>query len=248
MVFSSITFLLYFLPIVLVTYFLLSFSRKMQNVWLLFASLFFYAWGEPIYVGLMIFSIVTNWMTGVWIEKTDNNKICRIIGCILNLGMLGIFKYTGFFADTINSILGENVFAVPEIRLPIGISFYTFQALSYVIDVYQGKTKAQKNILDLGLYIAFFPQLIAGPIVRYSTIQKQILERKADWNMICSGVCRFAEGLFKKIMLANHLAVVADHIFGLTVGGATDVPLPVMLAWVGAIAYTLQLYYDFSSY
>ncbi len=252
MVFSSITFLLYFLPVVFIVYYLLAFSRKLQNLWLLVGSLFFYAWGEPIYVVIMLGSIIVNWLLGLAIHRSGDNKRLRkvfmIVACIANLGVLGIFKYTGFFIEIINSMFGEQVLQDPEIRLPIGISFFTFQALSYVIDVYRGKAQTQKNVLHLGLYISFFPQLVAGPIVRYTTVQKQILNRKSDWNMISNGVCRFVEGLLKKILLANNLAIVADNIFELTNYGSTVVEVPVMLAWVGALAYTFQLYYDFSSY
>ncbi len=252
MVFSSITFLFYFLPIVILLYFVFSFSRRLQNIWLLVASLAFYAWGEPIYVLIMIGSIFINWILGLIIQQLENRLLARrvflVVACVINLGTLGVFKYTGFLVETLNFLLEREIFAIPQIRLPIGISFYTFQALSYVIDVYQKKAMAQKNVLNLGLYISFFPQLVAGPIVRYTTVEKQIMNRKADWSGICAGVCRFAEGLFKKILLANNLAVVADNIFGLTVYGNTSVPVPGLLAWIGAIAYTLQLYYDFSSY
>ncbi len=252
MVFSSITFLLYFLPLVFVVYYILSFSRVAQNVWLLVASLFFYAWGEPIYVLIMIGSVIVNWILGLCVRALDGRtlakRIALIIAVVANIGTLGVFKYSGFIVETINFIFENEIFTVPQIRLPIGISFYTFQALSYVIDVYQNKATAQKNILNLGLYIAFFPQLVAGPIVRYTTVEKQIMSRRSDWNGVCEGICRFAEGLFKKILLANNLAVVADNIFGLTVHGNTSVPVPGLLAWIGAFAYTLQLYYDFSSY
>lgn len=252
MIFSSITFLLYFLPIVIIMNFALGFSRRLQNLWLLIASLFFYAWGEPVYVLVMMGSIICNWILGLFVGSFDEKKTVKkmflILACILNLGNLVLFKYTGFLVDTLNSIIGEEWFTDPQIRLPIGISFYTFQAMSYVIDVYQKKAKVQKNLLNLGLYIAFFPQLIAGPIVRYTTVEKQIMNRKVNGDMFCAGICRFAEGLVKKILLANNLAIVADNIFGLTANGSTQIPVPMMLAWVGAIAYTLQLYYDFGSY
>ena len=251
MVFSSITFLFYFLPIVFIVYYLFSFSRVLQNAWLLFASLVFYAWGEPVYVLIMIGSIIVNWLLGLLVhfcKEEAARKGFLIAACVANLGVLGFYKYTGFVVENINSILGEELLPIPEIRLPIGISFFTFQAMSYVIDVYRKKAEVQKNIFYLGLYIAFFPQLVAGPIVRYTTVQKQIEGRKSNWNMVSAGVCRFAEGFMKKILLANNLAVVADRIFELTVNGSTVVEVPVLLAWLGAIAYMFQLYYDFSAY
>ena len=247
MVFSSITFLLYFLPIALLGYFVLSFSRALQNTWLLLVSLLFYAWGEPVYVLVMIASIVFNYLCGLVVGRHPS-KVALVVACIGNLGNLAFFKYSGWIVETINVILGSELIPVPKISLPIGISFYTFQALSYVIDVYKGKAKAQKNLLDLGLYIAFFPQLVAGPIVRYTTVAKQIKNRKTTFSDFSQGCCRFAEGLVKKIVLANNFAIVADHIFELNSFGNDRVAVPVMLAWVGALAYTLQLYYDFSSY
>lgn len=249
MVFSSITFLLYFFPVVFILYYVFSFSRNLQNLWLLLASLVFYAWGEPVYVFLMIFSIIVNYLLGLAVSKSKNKKkLFLILACIVNLGILGFYKYSNFIIELINSVYGTAKINYLKLSLPIGISFYTFQALSYVIDVYKEKAEAQKNPLSLGLYIAFFPQLVAGPIVRYTTIEQQIKERKADFAMISEGVCRFAEGIVKKILIANNMAIVADRIFGLTAGGNYVVKTPVLLAWLGALAYTLQLYYDFSAY
>lgn len=253
MVFSSISFLFYFLPTVFLIYYILSFSRRCQNFWLMIASLLFYAWGEPIYVGIMIFSILTNWLLGLWISAPDpkrnrTRKILLLAACVINFGVLGVFKYSGFVVDTLNAIFEREVIPYPVIALPIGISFFTFQAVSYVIDVYTGKAKAQKNILNIALYIAFFPQLIAGPIVKYSTIENQIYHRKSDWNGVSEGICRFCEGLAKKILIANNLAIIADTIFNLTKDGDTTVALPVLLAWLGAMSYMFQIYYDFSAY
>ncbi len=252
MVFSSIAFLFFFLPIAFIIYYAFSFSRIAQNIWLLLVSLLFYAWGEPVYVIIMIFSIIVNWIIGIGMGKFQESKKIKksflLLGCIANLGILVVFKYTGFLIGTVNTVVGRELIKDPDIRLPIGISFFTFQALSYVIDVYRKKANVQKNPFYLGLYISFFPQLIAGPIVKYSSIEKQILKRKASWDKISTGICRFLEGLLKKVLLANNLAIIADHIFELTKGGGTDVPVPAMLAWLGAIAYMMQLYYDFSSY
>lgn len=252
MVFSSITFILYFLPVVLGGYYILFFSRRLQNAWLLIASLFFYGWGEPVYVFVMTGSIVLNWIMGLLVDHYKEKKLWKkgflIAACTVNLAVLGYFKYTNFIINNINSIFGEEVIRNIKIALPIGISFFTFQAMSYVIDVYNGKAKVQKNPFYLGLYIAFFPQLVAGPIVRYTTVEKQILNRKSEWPSVSEGICRFSEGLLKKILISNNMAIVADHIFSFTSQGDTTVMVPVMLAWVGAIAYTLQLYYDFSAY
>lgn len=247
MVFSSITFLLYYFPIVFIVYYILAFSRTAQNIWLLLASLLFYAWGEPVYVVLMVFSILFNYIMGLVVNKSKK-KINIVITCLVNLGILGFYKYSDFVIELINSVFGETRVQPLKLPLPIGISFYTFQALSYVIDVYKEKAEVQKNPLNLGLYISFFPQLVAGPIVRYTTVEKQIRERKSDFNMITEGICRFAEGIAKKVLIANNMAAVADQIFALSSGGDNIVKTPVMLAWLGAFAYMLQLYYDFSAY
>ena len=256
MVFSSIPFLLYFLPVVLIGYYILSFSRLLQNLFLLGASLFFYAWGEPVYVVLLLLSILMNYIFGMVIgrlnEKTEGqskaSKVWLVISIIFNVGMLGVFKYTGFIVEIINNIATEEVINPPAIALPIGISFYTFQAMSYVIDVYRDDASRQKNPFNLALYISFFPQLVAGPIVRYTTVEDQIKHRKPSWNMFVSGICRFSEGLIKKIVLADNLAIVADNIFSLSKFGMETVPVPVLLSWLGAFAYMFQIYYDFSAY
>ncbi len=253
MVFSSITFLFYFLPITIIGYYLFSFSRVVQNMWLLLVSLIFYAWGEPVFVLVMIGSILMNWILGILLGKAEEQqkkrKIILIVSCCANLGLLAVFKYTNFIADTIYSITGiEALSNVPTIPLPIGISFFTFQAMSYVIDVYRHDAKVQKNLFYLGLYVAFFPQLVAGPIVRYNSIEEQIQNRKTTFPMFSDGCCRFAVGMVKKIILSNNLAIIADEIFGLSTAGNDVLKVPMALAWMGAIAYSLQLYYDFSSY
>lgn len=253
MVFSSITFLFYFLPIAIIGYYVFSFSRVVQNMWLLLVSLVFYAWGEPVFVFVMIGSILMNWLFGMLLGKVENDskkrKIILIVACCANLGLLGIFKYTNFIVDIIYSISGiEVLLKVPQIALPIGISFFTFQAMSYVIDVYRHDAKVQKNPFYLGLYVAFFPQLVAGPIVRYNSIEEQIQNRKTTFPMFSDGCCRFAVGLVKKILISNNMAVIADQIFSLATAGSDVKVVPMMLAWLGAIAYTFQLYYDFSSY
>lgn len=253
MVFSSITFLIYFLPVVILGYYFLGFSRRLQNFWLLIMSLVFYAWGEPVFVFILIGSICVNWIFGILIGIFDKNKPARklalILDCIFNIGVLCIFKYTNFIIDSINSVIGkEDFITVPRIALPIGISFFTFQIISYIVDVYRRDVEVQKNILSLGLYIAFFPQLVAGPIVRYNSIAGQIKNRTHTLDKFSDGVNRFLRGLIKKILIANNLAIIADKVFELSGAGSDAVKVPVLLAWLGAISYTLQLYYDFSSH
>lgn len=246
MLFSSILFVCFFLPFVLLGNCVLKFSRVAQNIFLLIASLVFYAWGEPIYVLIMLFSIVMNYVFALLVEKNADHavapKVFLVISIVLNLSVLFAFKYLGFFLTNVNSLLGEHAIMVPQITLPIGISFFTFQALSYVVDVYRKDAKAEKNPLYLGLYIAFFPQLIAGPIIRYNTVADEIRNRKETWNKVAAGCTRFVTGFCKKILLANNFAVIADYVFNATGESA------VLTSWVGAIAYMLQIFFDFSAY
>ena len=249
MLFSSIVFLLYFFPIVFILYYLVSFSRMLQNIVLLVASLFFYAWGEPVNVLLMLGSIVFNSLMGYLVQgikKAKPRKIILIIAIVVNLSVLFFFKYLGFVLKTIGNMSGTEVFDF-QIALPIGISFFTFQALSYVVDVYRGTTKAE-NPFYVGLYIAFFPQLIAGPIIQYNTVADQIRHRKSSINKVSVGLCRFTTGLGKKILLSNCFAAIADNVFQWSAIGTDRLQVPVMLAWLGSIAYTLQIYFDFSAY
>lgn len=246
MVFSSSIFLFLFLPCVLFGYYVLfARSRKLQNIFLLIFSLIFYAWGEPSFVLIMIVSIIVNWWFGIIIDKNRDNKFRArsiiIIMISFNLIIMFIFKYLMFTLKTINSIFGANI-DVPKIALPIGISFFTFQAISYVIDVYKQHGKVQKNPLNVGLYIAFFPQLIAGPIVRYETIADQIINRKESIEGFAYGIKRFIIGMGKKVIIANNLAMVAEKSFKMNGN------LSVSMAWLGAIAYTFQILYDFSGY
>lgn len=248
MLFSSLIFLTCFLPIVLLLYYTVCrFSRKLQNIFLLIASLGFYAWGEPKFVFVLIASVLMNWVFGLIISKVRSNKlkskITITIMLIYNISIIFVFKYLMFTMKNIQSITGID-FNIPKIILPIGISFFTFQAISYVIDVYREKGQAQKNPLNVGLYIAFFPQLVAGPIVRYETVAEQIQNRKESFNDISEGICRFLVGFSKKVLLANNLALVADKAFNLL--GTNDLSLG--MAWLGALCYTLQIYYDFSGY
>jgi len=221
----------------------------LQNIALLLGSLLFYAWGEPVYVLLMVFSIMVNSSGGLLIQKIEskrNRKKILISVIFINLMILFLFKYLGFVIENINMTLGTGI-SVIELPLPIGISFFTFQATSYVVDIYRGITKAE-NPFYAGLYISFFPQLIAGPIVKYHSIAEQIRSRKSSIDKVSVGISRFTVGLGKKVLLANTFAFMADTIFNQSVIGIEKVAVPVMLAWLGSIAYTLQIYFDFSAY
>lgn len=250
MLFSSDVFLFVFLPIVILIYYTLMRNRTLKNIFLFFASLLFYAYGEPKFVLTMIASITVNYGIGLLINtcnKKDKrllSKIVLIIGILYNLLILFYYKYLMFTVQNINSIFGMNI-NVKKVILPIGISFFTFQILSYIIDVYRKKVKVQKNIFNLGLYIALFPQLIAGPIVRYETIQEQITNRKENIDDFANGIKRFIKGLGKKVLIANTMAVVADYVFKQPVDTAS---ISVALVWLGALAYTLQIFFDFSGY
>lgn len=247
MLFSSAIFLFSFLPITIILYYL--FRGTWRNVFLLIASLIFFAWGGVSYSLLLISSILINYLFGLLIHNSLSKKRAKMyltMGVSANLLMLALFKYTGFFLENFNNILAWiNLppFPVPMIILPIGISFYTFQALSYLIDLYRKETEVQKNILRLGLYISLFPQLIAGPIVRYHDIATQLERRVSSFKKFSYGIKRFLSGLAKKVLIANSFAVVADHYFGIN-----PLELSTTMAWMGIIAYTFQIYFDFSGY
>lgn len=244
MIFSSVLFLFIFLPIVMAIYFLI--YGRLKNVWLLIASLFFYSWGEPQYVFLMLVSILVNYILGIIMEIARQKKrlfysnVCLSCTILFDIGMLFYFKYFDFFVRNINQLFSVSI-QLKNIALPIGISFYTFQIMSYVIDVYRGKVQAQRNILNLGLYISFFPQLIAGPIVRYIDIENQIRERKVHLDQVYQGMRFFIVGFSKKILLADQLASLVDSIF---MRNGISAPS----AWIGIVAYSLQIYFDFSGY
>ncbi|MCR4739207.1 MAG: MBOAT family protein [Lachnospiraceae bacterium] len=243
MVFSSLLFVFFFLPIVLALYYLA--EEKYRNYILLFASICFYSYGEPRFVFVMIGSITVNWVMALLIEKNRNKKAGRVFlitDIFVNAGILFIFKYLDFSVDVINRILGTDL-EEPGILLPIGISFFTFQALSYVIDVYRGTVKAQKNLFYVALYISFFPQLIAGPIVRYSTIEEYICHRECTQGLFAEGSLRFMAGFVKKVVFANNLALVSQSVFSCDPKTAN-----VLFLWIGSICFSLQIYYDFSGY
>ena len=240
MVFSSLVFVCIFLPTVLILHSVIP-NRKVKNGLLLAASLLFYAYGEPVYILLMLASTLFNYLFAMLLGRY-RKKLLLALTVTVNIGLLGIFKYTGFALTNVNAFLGLSL-PVPEISLPIGISFFTFQALSYVIDVYRGEVPVQKSYFKLLLYISFFPQLIAGPIVRYADIAQQIDERTISVPQIAFGLRRFIAGLGKKVLIANAMGAVADYIFN---HGAAN--LNIVAAWIGAVAYLMQIYYDFSGY
>ncbi|MDE6024988.1 MAG: MBOAT family protein [Lachnospiraceae bacterium] len=240
MVFSSLVFLCIFFPVVFCLHSAIP-SIKAKNVLLIMASLVFYAFGEPVYVILMVISAFLNYLCAVLMGKA-NRKAVLIAAVIINIGILCVFKYTGFLITTINNVLHLNI-KVPEITLPIGISFFTFQALSYVIDVYRGQVEVQKSFGKVLLYISFFPQLIAGPIVKYRDIALEIDSRNVNLKETALGMRRFICGLAKKILIANTMAIVADHVFLQDFDS-----LNIIGAWIGAVAYTMQIYFDFSGY
>lgn len=244
MVFSSAIFLFVFLPIVFILYYIS--PKKLRNTIMFLASLLFYAWGEPIYIFIMLFSTAFDYENGRLIEKfrkQKKEKRCKVIlilSIAVNLGLLMFFKYTDFFVGNINGLFGLSIDSL-GFTLPIGISFYTFQTLSYTIDVYRGVVNAQHNIINFGMYVSMFPQLIAGPIVRYSDIKSQVDSRDENVDEIAAGIRRFIVGLGKKIIIANQIGILWKEIESMT-------SLSTSLAWIGAIAFTLQIYFDFSGY
>ena len=246
MLFSSSIFLFAFLPAVLLGYYVIFRGmRRAQNLLLLAASLLFYAWGEPRFVLVMGISILANYGFGLWIHlrrvKGKGPALPVTVAVVCDLGLLFVFKYLTFTLENL-ALVGLNV-PIPVIELPIGISFFTFQAMSYVFDVAMGETEVQRDPLWLGLYISLFPQLVAGPIVKYSTVADEILHRRENWGDLSAGCCRFVVGLGKKVLLSNQLAAVADAAWGMA-GGELSAPM----AWLGSLCYTLQIYYDFSGY
>ena len=246
MVFSSIVFLCGFLPLVLMGYYLC--PGRFRNFFLLLASLFFYAWGEPVYIFIMLFSTVFDYCNGRFMDYLDRigkpryRRVVLVISVVVNIGILCFFKYTDFFLENWNQLTGANI-RLLELALPIGISFYTFQTLSYTIDVYRRQVPVQKNIINFAMYVCLFPQLIAGPIVRYCDVQNQIAGRKTDWKECAQGLQRFLIGLAKKVLLANQIGALWDEISSLQMGD-----MSVATAWLGALAYTFQIYFDFSGY
>lgn len=243
MIFSSISFLFYFLPIFIFLYFIS--PQKHKNLILLLFSLIFYAWGEPKYILLMLFSCIVDYIHAIVIENNRDNIKSKIALCssiCINLGMLFYFKYTDFFINILNSSLGTEL-PYLNLALPIGISFYTFQTMSYSIDVYRGNVKAQRNLISLATYVTLFPQLIAGPIVRYSDIEKNINNRKITFDNLYNGLTRFFIGLGKKVLLANNLGLIWEFV-----KNSNYNEISLLTAWIGIISFGLQIYFDFSGY
>lgn len=244
MVFSSLLFLFYFLPAVLAVYFLV--PRRAKNAVLLLFSLFFYAWGEPVYILLMLFSICMDYLLGLWMERAKQKpagaKKVLVLAVVLNVVLLGFFKYADFFVENLNALMGLSIPAL-NIPLPIGISFYTFQAMSYLIDLYRGDVPVQRNIISFGTYVSLFPQLIAGPIVRMRTVVGELAHRRESFDDFASGVKRFVTGLGKKVLIANTVGAVWSQVSAMELQ-----ELPVLTAWIGLFAFTFQIYFDFSGY
>lgn len=239
MIFSSLEFVCVFLPIVFLLYCLMP-SIQLKNALLIIASLLFYAYGEPVYVLLMIMSAFFNWMFAWMMDQLQKKRWLLLLDVVLNIGCLVFFKYTVFFISVWNQFSGMHITPI-KVTMPIGISFFTFQALSYVIDVYRGTVPVQKNFFKVLLYISFFPQLIAGPIVKYQDIEKMLSKREQSATMIVEGMQRFVCGLAKKVLIANTMGQVCDTLFGNT-------ELNIFSAWFAAITYMMQIYYDFSGY
>ena len=241
MVFSSITFVYAFFPLVAVAYYL-SKNRVYRNVVLLLASLLFYSWGEPRFLLLMLAATLAAYCGGLLMERsTAHKRLILIVTVVLLVGNLFVFKYLNFFSENLSALFGWR--ALPKLTLPIGISFYTFQILSYVIDLYRGEIRVQRNYFYLLLYVSFFPQLIAGPIVRYETVEQEILERRESIDDVAAGLRRFILGLAKKVILANNIARIAETIYA-----GDSAVYGTALYWLAAVAYALQIYFDFSGY
>ena len=245
MVFSSLMFIFRFMPIAFLIYYLT--PKRAKNFVLLILSLFFYAWGEVRYVPIMLVSIVTDYVAGQMIKRSNGRKWIRnsalAFSLTVNLGMLFFFKYTNFFIDNINALAGTSIPNLLNLTLPLGISFYTFQTLSYTLDVYMGKVEAEDNIINFGAFVVLFPQLIAGPIVKYTDINRELKERKIDLAQIQEGIKIFIFGLGKKVLIANNIGALWTQVESMDFGSIST-----PLAWMGVIAFSLQIYFDFSGY
>lgn len=244
MVFSSLTFLYFFLPVTLGVYYIS--PKRLKNLILLLSGLFFYAWGEPKYVFVMILSAAIDYTAGRVMAANDHKKavrtICLIASVCMNVGLLALFKYSSFFVRSVNSAFGTSI-ADPGLPLPIGISFYTFQSMSYTIDLYRRKIGVQKNIIDFMAYVAMFPQIVAGPIVTYDKVADQMKDHSVTLDRLSDGIALFVRGLGKKVLLANNIGMLWDNV------SSTDFSsLSMVTAWIGIIAFAFQIYFDFSGY
>ncbi len=246
MVFSSLLFLFRFLPVMLIAYF--AAPKRFRNGVLFIGSLIFYGWGEPVYISLLLFSTLVDYIHGwlAWKYKKQGKltiaKLAVASSAVINLGLLGVFKYTDFLIGSVNQIFGT-AFPLVGLALPIGISFYTFQTMSYTIDVYRGEAEPQKNIIDFGAYVAMFPQLIAGPIVRYQTVADELRDRTEDFSQFAYGIRYFCIGLGKKVLIANNIGALWTEISAIPVDGRS-----VVMTWMGILAFGMQIYFDFSGY
>ena len=244
MVFSSIPFLFFFLPFFLILYYIVPF--KVKNYILMVFSLLFYAWGEPVYILLLLFSSIVDYCNGKWIEKNKDNakkkKFFLLLSIVINIGLLGFFKYIDFFIGNINQLFHLSI-PLLNLGLPIGISFFTFQTMSYSIDVYRGEVKAEHNFFYFMTYVSMFPQLIAGPIVRYETVSQELYQRKVNQTNFSNGLIRFIQGLFKKVLLANNIGLLFSILSGMPIH-----EISVLTGWLAVIAFTFQIYFDFSGY
>lgn len=244
MVFSSLTFIFVFLPIVLILYYLS--PKRIQNVLILISGLIFYAWGEPIYVGVLILSTLIDYLAGIIMYKYDNNIVIRrialITSIVMNLSLLGVFKYSGFFIDNFNLIF-DTSFVNPKLVLPIGISFFTFQSMSYTIDLYLRKINVQKNPINFTAFVTLFPQIVAGPIVRYKDVEKELNHREITVDMVSEGIFLFINGLAKKVLIANNIGLLWTTVKAMEISN-----ISVLTAWLGIIAFFFQIYFDFSGY
>ncbi|MCL2087000.1 MAG: MBOAT family protein [Oscillospiraceae bacterium] len=244
MVFSGITFLYVFLPIVLILYFVL--PRRFQNLYILLSGLIFYAWGEPFYVFVLIFSTLIDYFIGLFMHKFDHNQALRrvalIVSIVMNFSLLGLFKYSSFVVGELNHFFGLEI-GDPGLHLPIGISFYTFQTLSYTIDLYLRNIKVQKNPINFAAFVTLFPQIVAGPIVRYEHVAKELDERSQNLDMVYEGIVTFITGLGKKVLIANNIGALWSAIKIMPLD-----EMPLMTAWLGIFAFTFQIYFDFSGY
>lgn len=238
MIVSSISFLFFFFPIVFLIYYMLSFKISLQNIWLFIVGILFYAWGEPIYVLLLLASILFNWSIGLRIGKSKNSKGVLFFGVICNLLILILFKYIGPLVERYGLLLS----------LPVGLSFYTLSGISYLVDIYKKDIKAEKKLINIGLYISFFPKVFLGPLVRYSTFHEQIANRTNSLKKCGVGACRFVTGLGKVVLLAGNLGVLSDIIFSYSAIGRENFQVPAIMAWLGLAAFMLQIYFDFSGY
>lgn len=244
MVFSSLAFLYYFLPIVLLLYFVL--PNKARNMLILISGLFFYAWGEPKYIVIMVLSTAIDYTAGRLMDYYDKSPKKRtaflLVSVIMNLGLLAVFKYSSFIITTVNSIFGTAI-PDPQLPLPIGISFYTFQSMSYTIDLYLRNIKVQKNFISFTSYVSLFPQIVAGPIVRYEDVAKEIDDREVNVSLVSIGIGKFMKGLAKKVLLANNIGLIWTQVKAMDYG-----EISAATAWLGILAFTFQIYFDFSGY